>query len=264
MGSLTSWDQDKTVVDKRMNKFVTVVCSTGLARLGSGAPLTTISLGGQSENDIVDRILAQLDGPIDAAIQAALSSSSSSAVTAQGRSPLVTSFTGTVSQGPAVTVETSGTLTGNNVNGQFSSSSSSVGEWSDWTTVSGGNIQSVPRPVAVAPVSSVETSSNSLSSSKSTESSVVTNVVSQLTPQISAAVQAALEGLTATTAVQAPVEVTAVVPVVQAIPAAPAVVPVVPATQTVSVSVSQSSTRQNEAQITSQIITVLTPQIAEA
>merc|ERR1712227_211159 len=150
MGSLTGWDQDKTVVDKRMNKFVTVVRLTGLARLGSGAPLATISLGGQSENDIVDRILAQLDGPIDAAIQAALSSSSS-AVTAQGRSPLVTSFTGTVSQGPAVTVETSGTLTGNNVNGQFSStstsqessssfSSSSVGEWSDWTTVSGGNI----------------------------------------------------------------------------------------------------------------------------
>merc|ERR1712107_921963 len=169
MGSLTGWDQDKTVVDKRMNKFVTVVCLTGLARLGSGAPLATISLGGQSENDIVDRILAQLDGPIDAAIQAALSSSSSSAVTAQGISPLVTSFTGTVSQGPAVTVETIGTLTGNNVNGQFSStstsqessssfSSSSVGEWSDWTTVSGGNIQSVPRPVAVAPVSSVETS----------------------------------------------------------------------------------------------------------
>merc|ERR1712227_957620 len=178
MGSLTGWDQDKTVVDKRMNKFVTVVCLTGLARLGGGAPLATISLGGQSENDIVDRILAQLDGPIDAAIQAALSSSSSSAVTAQGRSPLVTSFTGTVSQGPAVTVETSGTLTGNNVNGQFSSvstskessssfSSSSVGEWSDWTTVSGGNIQSVPRPSPVAPISTVDTSSSSSSSSSS-------------------------------------------------------------------------------------------------
>merc|ERR1712012_167616 len=189
MGVTHRLGPEKTVVDKRMNKFVTVVCLTGLARLGSGAPLATISLGGQSENDIVDRILAQLDGPIDAAIQAALSSSSSSAVTAQGRSPLVTSFTGTVSQGPAVTVQTSGTLKGNNVNGQFSSvstskessssfSSSSVGEWSDWTTVSGGNIQSVPRPaeVAPAPVSTFDTTSSS--SSSSTESSVVTNVVS--------------------------------------------------------------------------------------
>merc|ERR1712176_299719 len=101
-----------------MNKFVTVVCLSAVARLGSGAPLQ-IPLGGQSENDIVERILSQLDGPIDAAIQAALSSSSPSS--AEARSPLVTSFTGTLSQGPAVTVQTSGTLTGNNVDSQFSS-----------------------------------------------------------------------------------------------------------------------------------------------
>merc|ERR1712107_631969 len=89
-------------------------------------------------------------GPIDAAIKAALGGASAA--------PVVTNFEGTVSQGPTVTVETSGTLSGEGVSGQFSGVSSSqessssftsstFGEWSDWQTVSTGSTQSVPRPV---------------------------------------------------------------------------------------------------------------------
>ena len=82
-----------------------VLCVLGMVR---GAPLTTITLGGDSNNvdtdSLVDRILLQLDGPIDAAIQAALGGGSPA--------PVVTEFKGTVSQGPSVTVSTSGTLTG--------------------------------------------------------------------------------------------------------------------------------------------------------
>ena len=86
-------------------KFLRVLCLTAVT---SAAPLTTITLGGDSNNvdtdNIVDRILLQLDGPIDAAIKAALGGASAA--------PVVTNFEGTVSQGPTVTVETSGTLSG--------------------------------------------------------------------------------------------------------------------------------------------------------
>merc|ERR1712131_191790 len=94
-----------------MNKFVPVVC---LAAMAAAAPLTTISLGGELDNvdtnSIVERILAQLDAPIDNAIQAALAGSSSSSSFSLDQAPVITSFQGTVSQGPAVTVQTSGTL----------------------------------------------------------------------------------------------------------------------------------------------------------
>merc|ERR1712027_93598 len=174
-----------------MNKFVTVACVAAMAGLVAAKPLTTITLGGNEDvdtNSIVERILAQLDNPIDQAIKAALGSS--------GQVPVVTSFQGTVSQGPVVTVETSGTLSGSsegsNVNGQFSSvsssqessssfSSSSVGEWSGWTTVSSDSQITVPRapvtsvssvssvPVAVSSVSSVPTSFTSSVSSTSSD-----------------------------------------------------------------------------------------------
>merc|ERR1712027_79652 len=193
-----------------MNKFVTVACVAAMAGLVAAKPLTTITLGGNEDvdtNSIVERILAQLDNPIDQAIKAALGSS--------GQVPVVTSFQGTVSQGPVVTVETSGTLSGSsegsNVNGQFSSvsssqessssfSSSSVGEWSGWTTVSSDSQNTVPRaPVTSVPTSftsSVSSTSSDVSSSSSLdESSVISTVVSQLESRIDEAVKAALAGI---------------------------------------------------------------------
>merc|ERR1712027_18917 len=156
-----------------MNKFVTVACVAAMAGLVAAKPLTTITLGGNEDvdtNSIVERILAQLDNPIDQAIKAALGSS--------GQVPVVTSFQESSS----------------------SFSSSSVGEWSGWTTVSSDSQNTVPRaPVTSVPTSftsSVSSTSSDVSSSSSLdESSVISTVVSQLESRIDEAVKAALAGI---------------------------------------------------------------------
>merc|ERR1711971_905467 len=228
----------------RMNKFV---CLALFASSALAAPAPQL---GQDTSALVDTILSQLDGPIDAAIQAALGGSGTQTKTVETPARSGLNFQGPFPQGPAVTVSTSGNLALPGATGQFSSSSSSkessssfsssssssssgsVGEWSAWTSV-GTTGQTVPRPVADAPAVTAQVSS---------EQAVISSVVKQLEGSISAAVEAALSGSqnTATTAVQ------------------PAPAPAKPAKAS-----SSSSSSSSEAQITSQILSVLTPQISE-
>ena len=134
--------------------------------------------GGDQASALVDQILAQLDGPIDTAIAAALGGA---APAPQARTR-VTEFSGTLSAGPAITVSTQGTLLGDKTVGKFSSvstsqessssfSSNSVGEWSAWTTVGTAPAQQT----ASRPASTASTSSSS--SSSVDENSVVSTVV---------------------------------------------------------------------------------------
>merc|ERR1711971_1221973 len=229
----------------RMNKFV---CLALFASSALAAPAPQL---GQDTSALVDTILSQLDGPIDAAIQAALGGSGTQTKTVETPARSGLNFQGTFTQGPAVTVSTSGNLAFPGGAGKFSSSSSSssssgsVGEWSAWTSV-GTTGQTVPRPVADAPAVTAQVSS---------EQAVISSVVKQLEGSISAAVEAALSGSqnTATTAVQpAP---------------APAPKPAkafsTSSHSSSSHSSSSSSSSSSEAQITSQILSVLTPQISE-
>merc|ERR1712176_864739 len=187
----------------RMNKFVCLALFASSA-LAAPAPQDTSAL--------VDTILSQLDGPIDAAIQAALGGSGTKSVKTPGK---LGNFQGTFTQGPAVSVSTSGSFALPGATGKFSSSSSSkessssfsssssssssgsVGEWSAWTSV-GTTGQTVPRPVADVPAVTTQVSQ------VSSEQAVISSVVKQLEGSISAAVEAALSGSqnTATTAVQ--------------------------------------------------------------
>merc|ERR1711971_1150348 len=152
----------------RMNKFV---CLALFASSALAAPAPQL---GQDTSALVDTILSQLDGPIDAAIQAALGGSGTkTAVIPENLKtkaalgpPVLTNFQGTFNQGPAVSVSTSGSLALPGATGQFSSSSfsqdssssfsssstssGSTGDWSAWTSV-GSSGQSVPRPVADVP-----------------------------------------------------------------------------------------------------------------
>merc|ERR1712172_474703 len=246
----------------RMNKFV---CLALFASSALAAPAPQL---GQDTSALVDTILSQLDGPIDAAIQAALGGSGTQTKTVETPARSGLNFQGTFTQGPAVTVSTSGNLAFPGGAGKFSSSSSSqessssfsssssssssgsVGEWSAWTSV-GTTGQTVPRPVADAPAVTAQVSS---------EQAVISSVVKQLEGSISAAVEAALSGSqnTATTAVQpAPA------------PAKPAKAFSTSSHSTSShsssshSSSSSSSSSSSEAQITSQILSVLTPQISE-
>merc|ERR1711988_539742 len=193
----------------RMNKFV---CLALFASSALTAPAPQL---GQDTSALVDTILSQLDGPIDAAIQAALggSGTKTKSVETPARSGL--NFQGTFTQGPAVSVSTSGSFPLPGGAGKFSSSSSSqessssfsssssssssgsVGEWSAWTSV-GTTGQTVPRPVADVPAVTAQVSQ------VSSEQAVISSVVKQLEGSISAAVEAALSGSqnTATTAVQ--------------------------------------------------------------
>merc|ERR1711971_1252688 len=227
----------------RMNKFV---CLALFASSALAAPAPQL---GQDTSALVDTILSQLDGPIDAAIQAALGGSGTQTKTVETPARSGLNFQGTFTQSPTVTVSTSGNLAFPGGAGKFSSSSSSVGEWSAWTSV-GTTGQTVPRPVADAPAVTAQVSS---------EQAVISSVVKQLEGSISAAVEAALSGSqnTATTAVQ------------------PAPAPAKPAKafstsshstsshSSSSHSSSSSSSSSSEAQITSQILSVLTPQISE-
>merc|ERR1712038_164217 len=117
-----------------------VICLLAWAGLASAAPQRTILLGGRDSlntESVVDTILAQLDTPINNAIQAALSGLYSSK--AVSSSPVETSFTSVVSQVPAITVQTSGTFSSaegsqGNIEGQFNGFSSSEGDSSSFTS----------------------------------------------------------------------------------------------------------------------------------
>merc|ERR1712062_716777 len=117
-----------------------VICLLAWAGLAAAAPQRTIVLGGRDSlntGSVVDTILAQLDTPINNAIQAALSGLYSSKSVSSG--PVETTFTSTVSQAPTITVQTSGTFStaeaeGGNVEGQYNGFSTSEGDSSSFTS----------------------------------------------------------------------------------------------------------------------------------
>merc|ERR1712183_26061 len=123
------------------NNMAKVICLLAWAGLAIAAPQRTIVLGGRDGLDtgsVVDTILAQLDTPINNAIQAALSGLVTSTKSVSS-APVETSFTSVVSQVPAITVQTSGTFSSaegseGNIEGQFNSFSTSEGDSSSFTS----------------------------------------------------------------------------------------------------------------------------------
>merc|ERR1711971_666632 len=211
-----------------------VICLLAWAGLASAAPQRTILLGGRDSSSlntgsVVDTILAQLDTPINNAIQAALSGLYSSK--AVSSSPVETSFTSVVSQAPAITVQTSGTFssaeegdsssfTSNTVSddsASFFSSSLQSSQDSNFFfssnsfqgSSSSGSVEDSYVPLTTFTDSSSTSGSDSgfnsgtssSSSSSSTSSSTDgSSLVSQVGPQIDEAVRAALAALKSTTA----------------------------------------------------------------
>merc|ERR1712172_183419 len=214
-----------------------VICLLAWAGLASAAPQRTILLGGRDSSSlntgsVVDTILAQLDTPINNAIQAALSGLYSSK--AVSSSPVETSFTSVVSQAPAITVQTSGTFssaeegdsssfTSNTVSDDsasfFSSSLQSSQDSNSFFSSnsfqgssSSGSVEDSYVPLTTFTDSSSTSgsdsgfnsgtssgTSSSTSSSSTDGSSLVSQVVGELGPQIDEAVRAALAALKSTT-----------------------------------------------------------------
>merc|ERR1712024_270855 len=140
MGLTTNPCLATVLVQSSTNNMAKVICLLAWAGLATAAPQRTILLGGRDSLDtesVVDTILAQLDTPINNAIQAALSGLYSSKSVSSG--PAETTFTSTVSQTPTITVQTSGTFStaeaeGGNVEGQYNGFSTSEGDSSSFTS----------------------------------------------------------------------------------------------------------------------------------
>merc|ERR1712183_388133 len=202
------------------NNMAKVICLLAWAGLAIASPQRTILLGGRdglNTESVVDTILAQLDTPINNAIQAALSGLYTNSKSVSS-SPVETSFTSVVSQAPAITVQTSGTFSSaedseENIEGQFNGFSSSEADSSSFTSntvsedsaaffsssqsssqdsnsffssSSSGSLEDSSVPLTTF------TDSSSSSSSDSSSSSLVSQVVGELGPQIDEAVRAAM------------------------------------------------------------------------
>merc|ERR1712183_324266 len=123
------------------NNMAKVICLLAWAGLAIASPQRTILLGGRdglNTESVVDTILAQLDTPINNAIQAALSGLYTSSKSVSS-SPVETSFTSVVSQAPAITVQTSGTFSSaedseGNIEGQFNGFSTTEGDSTSFTS----------------------------------------------------------------------------------------------------------------------------------
>merc|ERR1711971_1299963 len=210
----------QTVVQPCSNKMAKVICLLAWAGLATAAPQGRY---GVSTTAVVDNIISQLDVPINNAIEAALRGLYNPKPVSTA--PVVTSFTGTVSQAPAITVLTSGTFSNydnleedsaeedNYYGGNFNGFSTSSGDSSAFNSNSfSEDSSSTFSSNSFSEDSSSFFSSNSFqssgnvdssslsgittgSSSTTDQSSVVSQVVSQLSSQIDLAVQAALAGL---------------------------------------------------------------------
>merc|ERR1712110_483565 len=141
MGLTTNPCLATVLVQSSTNNMAKVICLLAWAGLASAAPQRTILLGGRDSlntESVVDTILAQLDTPINNAIQAALSGLYTNSKSVSS-SPVETSFTSVVSQAPAITVQTSGTFSsaegsGGNIDGQFNGFSTSDSDSSSFTS----------------------------------------------------------------------------------------------------------------------------------
>merc|ERR1712141_219193 len=244
MGLTTNPCLATVLVQSSTNNMAKVICLLAWAGLATAAPQRTILLGGRdglNTESVVDTILAQLDTPINNAIQAALSGLYSNSKSVSS-GPVETSFTSVVSQIPAITVQTSGTFSSvegseGNIEGQFNGFSSSEGDSTSFTSntvsedsasffsSSQSSSQDSNSFFSSSSSGSVEDSSSSgsgfnsgtSSSSSSDSGSLVSQVVSELGPQIDEAVQAALAALksptTTTTVVETPEPAPAPTPV---------------------------------------------------
>merc|ERR1712141_240136 len=141
MGLTTNPCLATVLVQSSTNNMAKVICLLAWAGLATAAPQRTILLGGRdglNTESVVDTILAQLDTPINNAIQAALSGLYTNSKSVSS-SPVETSFTSVVSQAPAITVKTSGTFSSaegseENIEGQFNGFSTSEGDSSSFTS----------------------------------------------------------------------------------------------------------------------------------
>merc|ERR1711936_1351931 len=226
MGLTTNPCLATVLVQSSTNNMAKVICLLAWAGLATAAPQRTILLGGRdglNTESVVDTILAQLDTPINNAIQAALSGLYTSSKSVSS-SPVETSFTSVVSQVPAITVQTSGTFSSaegseGNIEGQFNGFSTSEGDSSSFTSntvsedsasffssnsfqgsSSSGSLEDSYVPLTTftdSPSSSdsgsdFNSGSSSSSSSSDSSSSIVSQVVGSLGSQIDEAVRAAL------------------------------------------------------------------------
>merc|ERR1712088_249077 len=128
------------------NIMAKIICLLAWAGLATAAPQGRRL--GVDTSAVVDTIISQLDQPINNAIEAALRGLySSNSVSSVKPVPVVTSFTGTVSQTPSVTILTSGSFSSNddsfddyegsaNYEGQFNGFSTSSGESSSFSSSS--------------------------------------------------------------------------------------------------------------------------------
>merc|ERR1712110_410590 len=283
MGLTTNPCLATVLVQSSTNNMAKVICLLAWAGLATAAPQRTILLGGRDglkTESVVDTILAQLDTPINNAIQAALSGLYTNSKSVSS-SPIETSFTSVVSQAPAITVQTSGTFSsaegsGGNIDGQFngfstsdsdsssftsntvsedsasffsSSQSSSQDSNSFFSSSSSGSVEDSFTDSSSSSGSGFNSGTSSSSSSSSDSSSLVSQVVSELGPQISEAVQAALAGLKTTTTAAETSE------------PAPAPTPVTSVTSVTSV-VEEQSQSQSQSALIKKIISALTPSIA--
>merc|ERR1712088_702250 len=279
------------------NNMAKVICLLVWAGLASAAPQRTILLGGRDNSldtgSVVDTILAQLDTPINNAIQAALSGLYTSKTVSS--SPVETSFTSVVSQTPAITVQTSGTFSSaegseDNIEGQFNGFSTSEGDSSSFTSntvsedsasffssslqssqdsnsffssnsfqgsSSSGSLEDsyVPLTTFTDSTSSSDSGSgfNSGSSSSSSSSDSSSSIVSQVVGSLGPQIDEAVR------AALAALETTTTTTTTTTAAPEPAPAPV---TSVVEQSQSQSES-QSQASLVKQIISALTPSIAK-
>merc|ERR1711910_162110 len=128
----------QTVLQLNMAKLICLLTWAGLALTAPQRLRSSVV----DNSGLVDTILAQLDSPINQAIEAALNGLYSKQVPFSA--PVLTSFTGTVSKSPAITVETSGTISSNFDDDDFEGSafsSSNEGQFNGFST-SGGQSSS--------------------------------------------------------------------------------------------------------------------------
>jgi hypothetical protein len=225
-----------------------VLCIIAWAGLVTAAPYS-VGRRVPEEGDtnlIVEKVLTSLDLPIENAIEQALSM-------LYGSSSPSTQFSATLTQGPQYTVETTGSVSGENFQGQFSGTSSQSESSSTFNSVTGG-----------AASTSGSTSTSGSDSSSIDATSVVNRVAQLLGPQIEETVQKALNALTTTTTVAV------------AQPEVSQINTVDLSSNSFESSNQQSSefnsfsstgkaaTTQNKAAVVSQIISALTPQITES
>merc|ERR1711962_1669032 len=161
-----------------------VLCILAMASTLSAAPTSDPFYGSrhttksiQNANSIVDAVMRSLGPQMDAAIEAAMRGMSRPL---SGSAP-ITSFTGTVSSSPAVSVQLSGSSRGENSQSKWSTHSSSSSKQSNFEAISGfgSNFGSAPSISVSDATFSVEPTSGSGSTSQSNQESVVESVLSQ-------------------------------------------------------------------------------------